>query len=126
MSSFIDIEDALQARLNALGFDACAKPLPQGFACPHVLVDMLNAWDDNPAQAIYSVDFDCRAETYAEAAQLQLDVSNFVRALVGTDIGGKPCHAVDSIRLQRIEPDQSHQDVILATVSANLRVRVAD
>lgn len=126
MSAFIDIEDALQQMLNAQGFTACAKPLPQHFACPHVLVDMLNAWDENAAQAVYSVDFDCRAETYAEAAQLQLDVSNFARSLAGADIGGKPCYLVDSIRLQRIEPDKSHQNVILATVSANLRVRVAD
>ena len=126
MSSFIDIEDALQQALNAAGFDACAKPLPQHFACPHVLVDMLNAWDENPAQATYSIDLDCRAETYAEAAQLQLDVSNFVRTLPGSTLCGKPCYAVDSIRLQRIAPDQSHQNVILATVSAQLRVRVAD
>jgi len=126
MSSFIDIEDALQARLNGAGFDACAKPLPKGFSCPHVLVDMLNAWDENAAQAVYQVDFDCRAEDYAEAAQLQLDASGFVRSLPGTDLGGKPCYAVDNVRLQRIAPDQSHQNVILATVSAELRVRVAD
>lgn len=126
MSSFIDIEDALQARLNGAGFDACAKPLPQRFACPHVLVDMLNAWDENAAQATYQVDFDCRAESYAEAAQLQLDVSDFVRALPGSTLAGKPCYAVGSIRLQRLAPDLSHQDVIIATVSAELRVRVAD
>ncbi|MBR2837775.1 MAG: hypothetical protein IKE55_03225 [Kiritimatiellae bacterium] len=126
MSNFIDIEDALQARLNAQGFNACAKPLPQGFRCPHVCVDMLNAWDDNAAQAVYSVDLDCRAETYDGAARLQLDASNLVRALPGSDLGGKPCYAVDSIRMQRIAPDKSHQNVILATVSAQLRVRVAD
>jgi len=126
MSSFIDIEDALQQALNAQGFTACAKPLPQRFACPHVLVDMLNAWDENEAQAAYQVDFDCRAETYDDAARLQLGVSGFVRALPGSTLAGKPCYAVDSIRLQRIEPDKSHQDVILATVSAQLRVRVAD
>ena len=124
--SYIDIEDALQQALNGVGFNACAKPLPQRFTCPHVLVDMLNAWDENAAQAIYSVDLDCRAETYAEAVQLQLDVSDFVRSLPGSTFGGKPCYAVDNIRLQRIAPDQSHQDVILATVSAELRVRVAD
>lgn len=126
MSSFIDIEDALQQALNDAGFHACAKPLPQLFACPHVLVDMLNAWDENAAQATYQVDFDCRAETHAEAAQLQLDVSDFVRALPGFTLGDKPCYAVDSIRMQRTEPDRSHQNVILATVSAQLRVRVAD
>ena len=126
MSSFIDIEDALQQALNAHGVDACAKPLPQHFTCPHVLIDMLNAWDENAAQAVYSVDFDCRAVSYAEAAQLQLDVSNFVRALPGSTLAGKPCYAVETIRLQRIAPDESHQDVIIATVSAQLRVRVAD
>lgn len=126
MSDFIDIEDALQSALNVHGFSACAKPLPQVFACPHVTVDMVNAWDENAAQAVYSVDFDCRDETYAGAAALQLNVSNFVRDLVGYELHGKPVYAVDSLRLQRAEPDQSHQNVIIATVSADLRVRVAD
>lgn len=126
MSGFIDIEDALQAVLNGAGLSSCAKPLPAGFACPHVCVDMLNAWDDNPAQAVYSVDLDCRAGTYAEAAALQIAASNVVRSLPGTDLLGKPCYSVDSLRLQRAAPDQSHPNVILATVSAELRVRVAD
>lgn len=126
MSGFIDVEDALQAALNESGFAACAKPLPAGFACPHVCVDMLNAWDDNAAQAVYSVDLDCRAETYGEAAELQISVANFVRQLPGSALHGRPVYMVDSLRLQRAEPDQSHQDVIIATVSANLRVRAAD
>jgi hypothetical protein len=123
---FIDIEDALQARLNEAGIDACAKPLPASFACPHVCVDMLNAWDENAAQAVYSVDIDCRAEVYGEAAELQIAVADLVRELPGSDLGGKPVYAVDSLRLQRAQPDLSHQNVIIATVSANLRVRVAD
>lgn len=126
MSGFIDVEDALQALLGDSGFDACAKPLPADFACPHVTVDMLNAWDENAAQAVYSVDFDCRAESYGEAAELQLAVANLVRELPGSTLAGKPVYAVDALRLQRAEPDQSHQDVIIATVSAELRVRVAD
>lgn len=123
---YIDIEDALQSALNVAGFDACAKPLPQRFACPHVCVDMLNASDANEAQALYAVDFDCRAETYAQAAELQLAVSDFARGLVGSSLGGKPVYALDSLRLQRAQPDQSNQNVIIATVSAVLRVRVAD
>lgn len=123
---YIDIEDALQRALNAAGFTACAKPLPHGFACPHVLVDLLNAADDNAAQAVYNVDFDCRAQSYADAAQLQIDVSGFVRSLVGSELDGKPVYAVDTLRLQRAQPDQSHKDTIIATVSAELRVRVAD
>jgi len=126
MSGYIDIEDALQARLAADGFDACAKPLPASFACPHVLVDMLNAWDENAAQAAYTVDFDCRADDYAAAVALQLSVERWVRGLPGSALAGKPVYAVDSLRLQRAEPDQSHQNVIIATVSAQLRVRVAD
>lgn len=126
MSEFIDVEDALQARLNDAGFAACAKPLPAAFACPHVLVDMLNAWDENAAQAVYSVDLDCRAATYGEAAALQASVANWLRGLPGSELGGKPVYALDSLRLQRAEPDQSNQNVILATVSAEMRVRVAD
>jgi len=126
MSSFIDIEDALQQALNAAGFDAHAKPLPYAFSTPCVTVDMTGAWDDNAAQALYSVDFDCRAADYADAAQLQIGVSNAVRALVGSALAGKPLYAIDEMRIQRCEPDQSHQNVIIATVSATLRVRVAD
>lgn len=126
MSEFIDIEDALQQGLNAAGFTACAKPLPERFQTPHVCVDLLNAWDDNPAQAIYNVDFDCRAGTYAEAAALQIAVANWARGLSGEALGGKPVYRLDGLRMQRAQPDQSHQNIVLATVSAELRVRVAD
>lgn len=125
MSSFIDIEEPLQAYLGAAGFSAHAKPLPQAFAMPCVTVDMLAAWDDNAAQAVYSVDLDCRADGYAQTAQLQLGVSNAIRALAGSELAGRPVYAAD-VRLQRAEPDKSHQNAILATVSASLRVRVAD
>lgn len=123
---FIDIEDALQQALNEAGFNACAKPLPADFGMPHVTVDMLNAQHDNEAQALYAVDLDCRAETYAEAAQLQCEVAGWARSLEGRSLGGKPCYLADSVRLQRCQPDAAHQDAILATVSAVLRVRVAD
>lgn len=126
MMGYIDIEDALQAMLNADKFNACAKPLPAAFSVPHVTVDMLNAQSDNPAQALYSVDFDCRAATYAEAALLQCEVADWVRKLEGHEVGGVPCYLVDSIRMLRCQPDAAHQDVVLATVSAVLRLRVAD
>ena len=123
---YIDIEDALQGKLAADKYNACAKPLPASFSMPHVVVDMLNAYDDNAAQAVYAVDFDVRCETYGEAAALQCEVGDWVRNLEGQSIGGVPCYRVDSLRLQRVQPDASNQGAILATVSANLRLRVAD
>jgi hypothetical protein len=125
MSGFIDIEDALQEALNAGGFDACAKPLPEAFACPHVCVDMLSAWDVNAAQALYSVDFECRAGAYDEAARLQVAVGNWVRELPGSWLGGVPVYAVDVLRMQRAQPDPANKTTILATVGATLRLRVA-
>ena len=124
--AYIDIENALQEMLNAEGYNACAKPLPAGFVMPHVLVDMLNASDDNAAQAIYNVDFDCRASSYSEAAQLQCEIANLIRSFEGADIGGVPCYKVDTLRILRLQPDASNENAILATVSAGLRLRVAD
>lgn len=123
---YIDIEDALQAMLNAADFNACAKPLPANFTMPHVLVDLLNASDDNPAQAVYNVDFDCRAETYQQAAELQCSVANWARNLEGAEVGGVPCYKVDTLRMLRVQPDAANENALLATVSAGLRLRIAD
>lgn len=124
--AFFDIEDALQAQLRLAGFNACAKPLPSGFSMPHVTVVQLNAWDENFAQAVYSVDFDVRCGGYAEAVRVQNAVANWVHNLPGRDVGGVPCYQIDSLRLQQAQPDASHPTAILATVSANLRMRLAD
>jgi len=126
MMGYFDIEDALQAMLNADGFNACAKPLPESFTMPHVVVDLLNAGDANRAQGIYNVDFDCRAATYEDAAELQCSVANWARELEGKSIGGRPCYMLDTLRLQGIRPDRSNEGALKAIVSAGLRVRIAD
>ena len=123
---YIDIEDALQSMLTAEHYNACAKPLPASYEMPHIVVDLLNAADDNLAQAIYNVDFDIRCADYATAAEMQCEVADWARRLEGRDIGGKPCHRVESLRMQRIAPDAANQEAILATVSVGLRVRIAD
>ena len=126
MGGFIDIEDALQAALNEAGFSAHAKPLPEGFATPCVTVDMLNAQQENAAQARYSVDFDCRAGDYAQAAELQASVANWLLGIGGTELGGVPCYVSGDPLLQRAQSDASHPTCILATVSASLLLRIAD
>ena len=123
---FIDIEDALQEMLSDEQYNACAKPLPEQHELPHVVVDLVNAQVDNAAQAVYSVDFDVRAADYAGAVGLQVEIANWAMGLAGADVGGVPCYQVDDVRLQRAQPDASHQNEILATVSAILRLRVAD
>lgn len=124
--AFFDIEDALQSALTTEGYNACAKPLPATFTTPHIVVDMLNAWEENAAQAIYSVDFDVRCDGYASAAQTQDQIANWIMTLPGNSIGGVPCYLVDSLRLQRAQPDAAHPTLIMATVSANLRLRLAE
>lgn len=126
MNGFIDIEDAMQAALNAEGFDAHAKPLPEAFRMPCVTVDMRSSWQDNEVQAVYSVDLDCRAEGYAEATALQASAANWLRGIVGSMLGGVPVYSVDALRLQPAGVDKPHQTAILATVSANLRIRLQD
>jgi len=129
MSNYIDIEDALQAMLNAdttITASACAKPLPASFVMPHIVVDELNAYDVNRAQAVYNVVFTIRAAEYAQAAQLACELGDWVRGLEGATIGGKPCYQVDALTKQRVEPDASHESALLAKVSASLWLRVAD
>jgi len=123
---YIDIEDALQQLLNAAAFNACARPLPASFSTPHVCVGLLNAADANRAQGLYNVAFDCRASDYAGAVALQNSVADWARGLEGQDIGGKPCHQIDSILVQRAQPDSANEGVILGTVSVGFRVRIAD
>lgn len=125
MGGYFDIEGALQEMLRSEGYDACAKPLPSGFGMPHVLVDEVGAREANAAQADYDVDFDVRCADYAQAARMQSELANWARGLAGRDIGGVPCYAAES-RKQRIAPDLSHPTAALATVSATLRMRIAD
>ena len=124
--AYIDIEDALQALLTADGYNACAKPLPANFTAPHITVDLLNAADVNAAQAVYNVDFDVRADDYAGAVSTACAIADWARKLEGSTIGGVPCYRVDTLRIGRAAPDPSNQQKILATVSAGLRLRVAD
>ena len=123
---YIDIEDALQGMLTLAHFNACARPLPASFTPPHVCVGLLNAADANRAQGVYNVAFDCRAPDYASAATLLNAVADWARGLEGQDIGGKPCHRIDSILIQRAQPDAANEGIVLGTVSVGFRVRIAD
>ena len=124
MIGYIDIEDALQAMLNSAGFNAGARPLPAGFGTPHVLVTLLNAADTNRAQALYNVALDCRADDYEGAVALARAVSDWARGLEGRWIGEAYCHQLDSLRMTQAQPDASHEDVIMSTVSVGLLVRI--
>ena len=126
MGGYFDIEDALQSALNSAGFSAHAKPLPADFQTPCVTVWMTNAQGVNAAQAVYSVDFDCRADGEAEAMVLMLSVANWARTLGGSTLGGVTCYEVGEPLLQGTQPDAAHPTVILATASVNLRLRIAD
>jgi len=124
--AYIDIEDAIQAELTASHYNACAKPLPAAFAMPHVCVDLLNAYDVNEAQAVYNVHMDVRAADYAAAAQTAAEIADWTRSLVGKSLAGKPVYMLDDLRILRAQPDAANENAILTTVSASLRVRVAD
>ena len=123
---YIDIEDALQQMLVAASYNACARPLPAAFTTPHVCVGLLNAADANIAQGIYNVAFDCRADTEAETVALQNSVADWARKLEGCDIGGKPCHQIESIFKAATQTDSANEGIILGTVSVGFRVRIAD
>lgn len=107
----IDAEDALQAALCAAGFNACALPLPESYALPHVLVRCNGGSQASFAQTAFSVTLECRAETLAEAVETANEASAAMLALEGGEAGGVPVYRVAPSSLPYSDPDPDNPTV---------------
>ena len=118
----IDIEDALQAALNADGIKAAAPPVPANLK-PSVYVYRTGGYGTQYVQDLHTVDFDCYAETEAEAMAQACQLTGWVRALEGRELE-TPVYISQITTLPYNNPDPSHSSLARATFSAQITTRV--
>ena len=116
----IDIEDAIQAALNADNIKASAPPVPANLG-PCVFVHRTGGFTQAYVQDVHTVDFDCYAETEAEAMAAACRLTGWVRAL--QDLG-VPVYETETTTLPYNNPDPNHPTLPRATFSAQITTRV--
>ena len=119
----IDIENALQAALNALGIKASAPPVPADLM-PCVYVYRTGGFSQNYVQDAHSVDFDCYAENEAAAMARADQITEYVRALPEAQGLSAYVYATSITTLPYNNPDPNHYALARATVSAQIITRV--
>ena len=118
----LDIEDALQAALNAQGIKAAAPPVPAKLG-PSVYVHRTGGYSTQYVQDLHTVDFDCYEPTEAEAMAKADALTRWIRELEGRDIG-TPVYISKVTTLPYNNPDPNHSSLARATVSAQITTRV--
>lgn len=123
----IDIEGGLQARLEADGWASCAPPLPStlGSTLPFVCVTRTGGTRSAFVQDDHAVTFDVYADTESAAMESACDLTAWAADLVGSDIGGEPCHLVSIGALPYSNPDPRHPTLARASFPARIRTRTS-
>lgn len=120
----IDIEDALQARLNADGIKACAPPVPADLAAPMVVCYRVGGRERAFIQDIHNMSLDVYASTEGEAMVAANRLAGYLRDLPGTKVG-TTCYTVDITTLPYLNPDPSHPTLPRCTIAADIATRMA-
>ena len=120
----IDIEDTLQAALNAAGIKAAAPPVPANLG-PYVFVYRTGGYSQSYVQDVSTVEFDCYEQTEAEAMARACDLTAWVRALPQDQGLETFVYFADVIALPYNNPDPNHPTLPRATFSAQIATRVA-
>lgn len=118
----IDIEDALQAALNADGIAACAPPVPANLA-EQVVVVATGGYSQAYVQDVHAVSFDCYASGETEAMSRACALTRWVRALPGKTVGTY-CYGAEVETLPYNNPDPAHPTLARATFAARITTRV--
>lgn len=123
----IDIEDALQAALNADGFVACAPPVPPtlGSTLPFVVLTRTGGSTCSLVQDWHYVSVDVYASTWADAQAQASQLTAWFRALAGTTLGGVPCYKCDINAYPYNNTDTDHPTIARVTFNAHVLTRVA-
>ena len=120
----IDIEDAIQAEMNADGIRAFAPPVPHDLE-GGILVTRTGGQEQSYVQDVHAVSLDCYAATDAEAVELAGTATRWLRALPGKTIGGVPCYAAEVTALPYMNTDPDHPTISRCTLNAYVTTRVA-
>jgi len=126
LSVSIDIADAIQSALNAMGTNACARPLPRDLAAslPITLVEPIGGGE----RAAHVLDrFPVRLSTWAATPAEAVAEANLAMARLcscaGGELGGVPCYRVSPLSTPYEPTDPAHPDIPRAVQTAHLWVR---
>ena len=120
----IDIEDALQAYLNACNITACAPPVPADLDAGQVIVTRTGGQQRSYVQDVHFVTLDCYAENPARAQALACVLTEELRNLEGKTIGGVPVYQSACTSLPYNNPDPNNHALARATFSVQIVTRV--
>ena len=123
----IDVEDALQAALNADGYRASAPPIPRdlGSSLPYVLVRRTGGYENGMVQDMHLASIHVYAEDDAQAMHEADALTAWVRALAGHDLGGVPCYVAAVSTLPYGNPDPDRPELARCTIGVQLLTRTA-
>ena len=121
----IDIADAIQEALNALGHDASADPLPYDFEehLPFTRVEVVGGQRTSLVVDTFNVHLDTWADTPAEAlAEANVVAARLVDTEGGT-LGGSQCYRVTLGSLPYNTTDPDRPELPMASFMAQVAVR---
>lgn len=118
----IDIEDVLQAALNAEGTKAAAPPIPTDLG-PCVAISRTGGYGQEYVQDVSTVDFDCYERTEAEAMAKACRLTRWARALPEADTGASIYASQITVEPYN-NPDPNHPTLPRATFTVQITSRV--
>lgn len=122
----VDIADAIQVGLNAMGVNACAEPLPRSLATelPLTLVQPIGGGGRSD---VVVDQFAVRLYTWADSDEAAIDESRHALAhlllLEGQRVGGAQVYHVRPSAMPYPAPDPEHQDLPRACFTASVWAR---
>lgn len=124
MRAHNDIETALYNLLISDNYHASAHSVPAslGAELPLVHVVATGGYTDSMVIEVNNVDFDVYAGDPADAMTAASALCNWVRDLVGEDVG-TPCYSAEITTLPYHNPDPRHSTIARATFKAQISTR---
>ena len=120
----VDIENLLQAYLNANRIKACAPPVPVDLDAGQVIVTRTGGQERSYVQDVHFVSVDCYGDTAAGAMALACLLTEELRNLSGKFLGDVPVYESGCTALPYNNPDPNHQTLARATFSVQIVTRV--
>ena len=119
----IDIEDELQAYLNANGIKAFAPPVPKAIDTPCAYVHATGGSERAYVQDVFSISIDCYATSWAQASEVAAECVRLIRDLERVDSLATPVYTSDILTLPYVNSDPSHANLARVTFSASIAAR---
>ena len=127
MNCNVDIETALYRLLVASGYHASAHTIPARLErnLPHIHVVRTGGYVSDRVVDHNSIDFDVYANTQVLAMATALELTGWIRELVG-EIVGTQCYESEVSTSPYHNPDPRHPTIGRATLKAQITIRTQE